>query len=90
MIIQAAVIRSNLKKSMQILLKNCLEFLATPTSTTTDAMALKFLQTLSSDYKANSSKGFVNQIKIDRIVSNDLSTCNMHQFKIISNFHFDY
>ena len=56
MIIRAAVIHSNFKKSMQILLKNRLEFLAMPTSTTTDAMALKFLQTLSSDYKANSSK----------------------------------
>ena len=43
MIIQAAV---TLKKSMQILLTTCLKFLATPTSTTTDAMALKLLETL--------------------------------------------
>ena len=41
---------------MQISLKSCLQFLATPTSTTTDAMGLKILQTLSSDYKGNISK----------------------------------
>ena len=42
MIIQAAVTSSNLKKSTQMLLKNCLQILATPTSLTNDAMALKF------------------------------------------------
>ena len=42
MIIRAAVTHSDLKKSVQILLKNHLQFLATPTSTTTDTMALKF------------------------------------------------
>ena len=42
MIIRAAVTHSNLKKSTQILLNNHLEFLATPTNTTTDAMALNF------------------------------------------------
>ena len=42
MIIWAAVTRSNFKKSMEISLKNRLQFLATPTSTTTNAMALKF------------------------------------------------
>ena len=42
MIIWAVVTRSDLKKSTQISLKNRLQFLATPTSTTTDAMALKF------------------------------------------------
>ena len=42
MIIQAAVTCSDLKKSMQISLKNRLQFLATPTSTTTDAIALNF------------------------------------------------
>ena len=46
MIIQAAVTRSHLKKSVQILLKHRLQVLATLTSTTTDAMALKFFQTL--------------------------------------------
>ena len=53
MIIRAAATRSNFKKSMQILLENHLKFLAMPTSTATDAIALKFLETLSSDYKAN-------------------------------------
>ena len=46
MIIRAAVTRSDFKKSTQILLKNCLQFLAMPTNTTTDAMVLKFFQTL--------------------------------------------
>ena len=46
MIIQAAVTHSDFKKSTQILLKNRLQFLAIPTNTTTDAMALKFFQTL--------------------------------------------
>ena len=41
MIIRAAVTCSDLKKSTQISLKNRLQYLATPTSTTTDAMALK-------------------------------------------------
>ena len=42
MIIQAAVTHNDFKKFTQIFLKNRLEFLVTPTSTTTDAMALKF------------------------------------------------
>ena len=42
MIIRAAVTHSDFKKSTQILLKDHLEFLAMPTSTTTDAMALNF------------------------------------------------
>ena len=42
MIIRAAVTNSDLKKSTQISLKSCLQYLATPTSTTTDAMPLKF------------------------------------------------
>ena len=41
MIIQVAVTRSDFKKSTQISLKNHLQFLAMPTSITTDAMALK-------------------------------------------------
>ena len=43
MIIWTAVTRNNFKKSKQISLKTRLQFLATSTSTTTDAMALKFL-----------------------------------------------
>ena len=39
MIIWAAVTHSNLKKFIQISLKNRLQFLAMPISTTTDAMA---------------------------------------------------
>ena len=46
MIIQAAVTRSDLKKSKQISLKNRLQFLDMPTSTTIDAMALNFFQIL--------------------------------------------
>ena len=42
MIIWAVVTRSDLKKFTQISLKNRLQFLAKPTSTTTDAMAFKF------------------------------------------------
>ena len=48
MITQAAVTRSDLKKSMQISLKTRLQFLVTPTSATTDAMALKFFRHYSS------------------------------------------
>ena len=43
MIIRATVTRSNFKKSTQISLKTCLQFLAMPTSTTTDAMVWKIL-----------------------------------------------
>ena len=42
MIIRAAVTCSDFKKSTQILLKNHLQLLAMPTSTTTDAMTLNF------------------------------------------------
>ena len=42
MIIRAAVTQSDLKN----IAKNCLQYLATPTSTTTDAMAMKFFHTL--------------------------------------------
>ena len=42
MIIWTIVTCSDFKKSTQILLKNRLQYLATPTSTTTDAMALIF------------------------------------------------
>ena len=42
MIIQAAVTHSDFKKSVQISLKNRLQFLAMPISATTDAMTLKF------------------------------------------------
>ena len=42
MIIRAAVTHNDFKKSMQILLKNRLQLLATPTSITTDDMVLKF------------------------------------------------
>ena len=56
MIIGAAVTHHDFKKSMQILLNNRLQFLATPTSTTTDAMDLKSFQALCNYYKANSLK----------------------------------
>ena len=46
MIIRAAVTHSDLKKSTQMLPKNRLQFLAMPTSTTTDAMAWKIFQIL--------------------------------------------
>ena len=52
MIIQAAVTRSDLKN----IAKNRLHFLATPTNTTTDAMAWKFFQILCNYYKTNSAK----------------------------------
>ena len=42
MIFRAAVTCSDLKKFVQTLLKNHLQFLAMPTSATTDAMALNF------------------------------------------------
>ena len=45
MIIRAAVTHSDLKKICAKIIKNCLQFLATPTSETTDAMALNFFQT---------------------------------------------
>ena len=45
MIIRAAVTRSDLKIYTNTT-KNCLQFLAMPTSTTTDAMALKVFQIL--------------------------------------------
>ena len=42
MIIRAVVTRSDLEKSTRISQKNRLQCLATSTSTTTDAMALKY------------------------------------------------
>ena len=60
-----------------------------PTSTTTDAMALIFFQTLCNYYKTSSvHETLVNQIKIDRIVSNHLSSFDTHRFKIITNNRF--
>ena len=57
-----------------------------PTSTTTDAMPLQFLQALSSYYKANSLKDvWIGSKLTGRIVNNHLSSCNMHQFKIVAN-----
>ena len=56
MIIQAAVTCSDLKKSTQISLKNRLQFLATPTSTTTDAMAWKIFPDTMQLLKTNSAK----------------------------------
>ena len=42
MIIQAAATHNNFKKNYANIAKNCLQFLATPSSTTADAMALKY------------------------------------------------
>ena len=53
MIIQAAVTRSNLKNIAKTV---CNYFLATPTSTTTDAMAWKFFQILCNYLRTNSAK----------------------------------
>ena len=87
MIIRAAVTRSDLKN----IAKNRLQFLAMPTSTTTDAMAWKiFPATMQLLLKNQQCKRVVNQIKIDRIVSNLFSSCNMHQFKIIANYRFQF
>ena len=68
---------------MQILLKP-FAGLVTPTNTTSNPMALKRLQGLSKYLKTNTLKA----IKIDRIVINHFSSCNMHRFKIIINDHF--
>ena len=57
MIIGAAATRSNFKKIANVA-KNHLQFLVISTSTITGAMALDFLQTLSSYYKANILKDF--------------------------------
>ena len=46
MIIRAAVTYSDFKKIYANIAKNRLQFLAMPISTTTDAMALNFFQTL--------------------------------------------
>ena len=89
MIIRAAVTCSNLK-NLHNIAKNHLQSSATPTSTTTDAKALKFLPDTMQVLKNLQCERFVNQIKIDRMMSNHLSSFNMHQFKIITNFHFDY
>ena len=56
MIILAAVTHSDFEKSSQISLKNHLKFLATSTSTTTDAMALKFCPDTTQLLKTNSVK----------------------------------
>ena len=52
MIIRAAVTHNDFKKSMQILLKNHLQLLATPTSITTDDMVLKFSSRLYATIKS--------------------------------------
>ena len=84
MIIQAAVSCSDFKKSMQILLKSRLQFLAMPTSTTTDVMSFKFFPDTMQLLKSSQLERFVNQIEIERILINDLSSCNTHQLK---NYH---
>ena len=89
MIIQAAVTSSDFKKNYANITKNHLEFLVTPTSITTDAMALQFLQVLSSYYKANHLKDVQIGLKLTgRIVNNHLSSCSMRRFKIVANDHF--
>ena len=56
MIIRAAITHSDFKKSTQISLKNRLQFLATPTSKTTDAMAWNFFPDTMQLLKTNSGK----------------------------------
>ena len=60
MIIWAAVIHNNFKKIYANIAKNHLQYLATPTSITTNFMALKvFAETNFSDYKDNLLKHFL-------------------------------
>ena len=40
--------------------------------------------------KSSQLERFVNQVNIDRIVSNHLSSCHSHQFNIITNDHFGF
>ena len=61
-----------------------------PTSATTDTMALQFFPDTMQLLKNLQCERFVNQIKIDRIMSYLLSSCNTHEFKIIANDHFQF
>ena len=86
MIIRAAVTCSDLKKSTQILLKTvCNSVLATLTSAITDA--IYGLEIFSRYYatikKLTHCERFMNQIKIDRIVSNHLSSCKLSLMIVI-------
>ena len=58
MIISPAVTRSNCKKIYANIAKNRFQYLAMPTSITTNAVVLKFLPTLSLDYNDNLLKDF--------------------------------
>ena len=73
---------------MQISLKTRLQFLATSASATTDAMVLKSFPDTIQQLKSWHCEIFKNQITINRIMCNYLSSCNAHQFKIIANDHF--
>ena len=86
MIIVAAVTRSDLKISLKIRL----QFLATPISTATDSMTWKIFPDTMQVLKNYQCERFVNQIEIDRIVSNHLRSCDTHQFKIIANNRFRF
>ena len=69
MIIRAVVTRGNLEKSTQVSLKNRLQLLATPTSTTTNAMALNF-----SRYYAT-----IKQLTVWKIYESDQNWQNSEQ-----------
>ena len=58
-------------------LKNVNNFLVTPTGKTTNRMALKFFPGITLLLKVDRFEGIVNQSKIDRMVNDHSSSCNL-------------
>ena len=54
-----------------------LKFLVIPTGKTTNHMALKFLPKIILLLKVDRFEGIVNRIKIDRMVNDHSSSCNL-------------
>ena len=57
--------------------KKRLKFLVIPTGKTTDCMALKFFPEIIRLLKYDCVEGILNQIKIDGMVNNHSSSCNL-------------
>ena len=57
--------------------KNCSKSLVIPTGKTTDCMALKFFPEIILLLKVDRCEEILNQIKIDGMVNDHLSSCNL-------------
>ena len=61
--------------------KKCSKFLVMPTGTTTDCMALKVYPEITLLLKVDCFEGILNGIKINGMVNDHSSSCNLLRFK---------